>query len=713
VRAILEALGGRPVLLPIEARQKGPFYDGWQTLSWEQTQEAATPIEFKRRVKDSLNKPVLDEQGQEKREVYRSTTYGALLAGVVANGGNLGVLLGTPSRLKIALDGSEYALCTIDVDDDDATALMLAANPWLERTLRTRGSRGCNFWLWVERESYEASTRKIFFAGKDGAEDAARPFGEWRSDGGQTVIWGIHPKGMRYARVGEARAPARCKFAEIVWPAELACPWWRKTPWDSLVDDYGLPWSETKKGVLILNPPFFVGKYALEHEVLYEPDEAEFYQYGAERGLWEKKSRDAIQWEQTTDFKGIADQAGKPALLQKRTNTFLRGLVQQLAGAVEERGAFEREAGLIHLANCVLDLRVDPPKTHSFRSSFRSRNQVPVALDEDARCDLFLNELVQSAVSGEDADLLQRVGGALLLGPNIAQRFALLYGTAGAGKSTWINLMRMMIGEANCTQLRTKHLEERFELFFYIGKTLLIGPDVPGDFMQEDGAHVIKALVGGDPLTAERKQGGEAIQLRGTYNILLSCNSRLRIKLDGDSDAWRRRMLPILYNRPKPKKPDPLFLEKLFQSEASGILNWMIEGARRLLVEFKEVGGYRLSAVHEERIDSLLAESDSVRHFVRHAVAPRDMETVTLQELADAYTSFCEGKGWRAESFKRAQASMIDAVQEIHRMTPRNDIMRATGAMGEKKSQRGYKGLHLLPPERGGSAPNEQESLDV
>jgi len=36
---------------------------------------------------------------------------------------------------------------------------------------------------------------------------------------------------------------------------------------------------------------------------------------------------------------------------------------------------------------------------------------------------------------------------------------------------------------ANVTQLRTKHLAERFELFRYLKKTLLVGVDVEADFL--------------------------------------------------------------------------------------------------------------------------------------------------------------------------------------------------------------------------------------
>ena len=210
---------------------------------------------------------------------------------------------------------------------------------------------------------------------------------------------------------------------------------------------------------------------------------------------------------------------------------------------------------------------------------------------------------------------------------------------------------------------------------------------------------MLKALVGGDPLSAERKQGGEAIQITGDFHVVITCNSRLLIKLEGDSDAFRRRMLPILWEMPKPKKRDPDFLAHLFSSEASGILNWMLAGAVRTLEEKKSHGDFILSAMHQERIDSLLAESDSVRHFVQHGVVEAEGDTVTVHELTEAYMTYCDDKGWRAATFKRAGVSIVDAVSEFWHMTPRGDIKRA-GVDGDDKmkQQRGYKGLRIVAP---------------
>lgn len=696
VSSILKALGGHPVLLPFDPRVKGPRWDGWASLTWEHTQDPDRPLVWTKDNKDR-------KEGDPERIVWRESTYGRELDRVRREGGNLGVLLGSASRCKIALTGVVYVLCSIDIDSDEALAAFLELNPRLSRTLRTHGRRGGNLWLWVEREGYHAATKKIFHAAADGTPDKERAWGEWRADGGQTVIYGIHPEGMRYERVGEALSPLTIAFSEIRWPNDLSLPW-RLTPAEQLEADHGKPWKKTEKGEFKLNQPYFCAKYAQEHHTLYEPDEGRFYQYDRKRGLWVKTTPDVITWDLALDFKKMADEAKEPGLLFTRSNSMLEQLTDLLKGTVQKRHAFQREAGLIHLRNCMLDLRGGDLKQHDFSPLFYSRNQIPVDFDPAAECPRFLNDLVGSALSEDDADLLQRWAGALLLGPNIMQRFMLFYGTAGGGKSTLALLFRKMVGEDNCTQMRTKHLEERFEMSFYVGKQMLISPDVDGDFLQQEGAHVIKALVGGDPLSAERKQGGEAFQIIGDFHVLITCNSRLLINLQGDADAYRRRMIPLLWNKPKPKKRDTELLNYLMREEASGILNWMIAGAIRTLEEKKTHGDFRLSAEQEERIDSLLAESDSVRHFVQHGVVEAEGGDVTGNELVEAYTAYCEAKGWRAVSLKRAGTAIADAVSEFYHLSPRGDIKRTAFGEDKPKQQRGYKGIRALEIKLPGAA---------
>jgi phage/plasmid-associated DNA primase len=141
-----------------------------------------------------------------------------------------------------------------------------------------------------------------------------------------------------------------------------------------------------------------------------------------------------------------------------------------------------------------------------------------------------------------------------LFGYNLPQRFLILDGTANGGKGTFVRIIQALVGVVNTYQLRTECLQDRFETFRYRGKTLLIGPDVAGDFLTRKGASMLKVLVGGDPISAEGKGLNGDFAMFGTFNIVVTCNSRLRVRLEDDASAW-----PVVCwscvtsNRPRPK----------------------------------------------------------------------------------------------------------------------------------------------------------------
>lgn len=142
---------GEVVLLPIPLGQKWPIFTDWQKL----------------RVGD--NKRYRDE-----------------LITSITRGGNIGVLLGPASARIIALD----------LDADDLIDKWLARHPWLADTFRTKGKRGCQFFFRLE-DGCEYPNGKAVYPLKEND----RAIGELRlggAGGAQSVIFGVHPEGMRY-----------------------------------------------------------------------------------------------------------------------------------------------------------------------------------------------------------------------------------------------------------------------------------------------------------------------------------------------------------------------------------------------------------------------------------------------------------------------------------------------------------------------------------
>ena len=119
--------------------------------------------------------------------------------------GNTGVALGEKSGNLVALDLDDHALIEP----------FLKLNPWLNDTLQTHGARGRVFWFFMAGD-YPAKTVKL-------KTHSGADCGEFRSNGSQSIIRGIHPNGKQYQVLNMVK-PLEMDFASIVWPKEISNP---------------------------------------------------------------------------------------------------------------------------------------------------------------------------------------------------------------------------------------------------------------------------------------------------------------------------------------------------------------------------------------------------------------------------------------------------------------------------------------------------------
>jgi len=447
-----------------------------------------------------------------------------------------------------------------------------------------------------------------------------------------------------------------------------------------------------------INQPFWAGLYAAENIVLHEPAEKRFYQYDDHTGIWSPESAEAIEQRISSRILSAArDYDDTLAFLeQTRSHRTLQAIVGHLRGVAEQRAPFARTRRFIHCANQMIEFEGGQaiPVGKTFAPDFYSRNALPVPFDPSAQCHRFLNELLLPATCPEDASLIQRWFGCAILQHNVPQRFLILDGAAGRGKSQLSVLAEKLVGACNTGALRTKHLDERFELFRLARKTLLIGADVPGNFLMHPHASCLKALVGGDPLEAEAKNSNESFTLYGHFNVLITCNERLTVRLESDAGAWRRRLLIIRFEAPPPRKKIDDFGALLFREEGCGILNWAIQGAVNLLHETATTGDYMLTAAQEKRIDDLLAESSSLELFVKDCIERTDEGNLFKDEIEEAYALFCEGRGFTPLPKRIQQSQIPELMLRFHHVSEANSVPRQMPD-GTTKNQRGYRKVRI------------------
>ena len=460
---------------------------------------------------------------------------------------------------------------------------------------------------------------------------------------------------------------------------------------DKLIEEYGEPYYLNDKKLIGINESFWAGLHNDKNMQLYEPSEKCFYRYDDSTGLYIDVSADVIKQEISKRMLEISREKSISELERKRTNIILNNIIGQLKGISEKRDAFDRNTRrIVHLANGVIEFKADDkPDFVSFSPEFYSRNQSPISFDEYAQYPRFLNELLKPATSHDDAILIQKYTGLCLLGNNLVQRILILDGEAGRGKSTISIIIQKLVGLNNVTELRTSHLDSRFELFRYLKKTLLTGVDVPGDFLSKKGAHVLKALVGGDILDAEQKGGTGNFPLQGNFSVVITSNSRLQVRLDGDIGAWRRRLFIVRFEGPVPKKKIPDFAGVLITEEGSGILNWALCGLQMVLEDIRIHGDIQLIDAQSGVVDALLAESDSLRHFLNDCVVSDENSDLTVSEIEEAYAEYCPQKKWNPKPITIIRKELEGLMLELFQTTKSNSISRGS------KDAKGFRKVRL------------------
>ena len=459
-----------------------------------------------------------------------------------------------------------------------------------------------------------------------------------------------------------------------------------------LCKKYGQPvLFDDKDKCIGINQQYLAAEFAITHEPIYYLPEKCFYLYNRKNGTWSTVTEERLINSIGILIHNYAREYNDNKIDTYSNASVLTAILRLLKGQVENKDAFAKRKGtFVHCSNTMLEFNEKTYKWEKkdFSPHYYSRNQNPTHYNPDSKCPLFLNVLLSKAMEPDDIEHLQLYLGQCLIGVNLSQTFLLLIGTPGGGKSTLVNVIEGIVGRYNCTELRLEHMTGRFEISRTNGKTLLTGKDVNSEFMSGPGAGKLKTLTGADTMTAELKNSNEMFDIEGCFNIIITSNSNLRIKFDGDIEAWNRRVMIIKYEKSKTDKVIVNFAEKLLNEEGAGILNWALEGAAKLL---KANGTITKSPRQEGLVKMLLQSSRSFEVFAEMFIHPVVDTTITTEEVVTTYIRFCEQLEWPSFTERKAQQALHKWMRSKFAAPLRTDIKR------NGKNKRGYSGYQITP----------------
>jgi putative DNA primase/helicase len=301
----------------------------------------------------------------------------------------------------------------------------------------------------------------------------------------------------------------------------------------------------------------------------------------------------------------------------------------------------DRETGVIvAVANGLLDVETRRLLPHT--PQFFNQTSVPFAYDPQApQPEQWLHFLGQ--LWPKDRDPIDALGewfGYVTSGRLDLHKILLMVGPTRGGKGVIARLLSALIGRKNVAGPTLNSLGGEFGLAPLISKPLVIVSDAR--FVGKDSSVVVERLLsisGEDTLTVNRKYRQ---QWTGKLPCRLHIISNELPRLGDASTAIVGRIVLLLLENSWLGKEDH-DLEPALQSELTGILNWALEGLRRLTVTNEN--RFTRVASADEAITAMRDLASPVRAFVREKCELDPKREINCDQLYSTFRAWCDDSG--------------------------------------------------------------------
>lgn len=230
-------------------------------------------------------------------------------------------------------------------------------------------------------------------------------------------------------------------------------------------------------------------------------------------------------------------------------------------------------------------------------------------------------------------DLLEEVIGYTFYRRNELRKAFILIGDKANGKSTYLDMVKTLLGDDNTCAIDLGELGDRFKTAELFHKLANIGDDIGDDFISNPA--IFKKLVSGDRINAERK-GQDPFDFNSYAKLLFSANNIPRIKDKSGAVMSRLIIIPFYATFSKDDKDfDPYIKYRLRSDESMQYLIQVgIDGLKRVLKN----QSFTISAKVQKELDEYEINNNPILLFLKDA--PKIINEPTNQ-VYKKYVEFC------------------------------------------------------------------------
>jgi putative DNA primase/helicase len=277
-------------------------------------------------------------------------------------------------------------------------------------------------------------------------------------------------------------------------------------------------------------------------------------------------------------------------------------------------------------------------RTHEFFTLV----SLPYSFDPNAQCPMWLAFLERNLeADATRIAIVQEFFGLCLTPDTSFHKFLLMFGEGANGKSVLCAALRAVLGTENVSAVALEAFGERFALNSTLGKLANICPEIGEIDRVAEGR--LKSFTSGEEMQFERKHK-DPFPFRPTARLVLATNTLPRFA-DKSSGLWRRMiLLPMNVVIGEADRRYGMDDPSFWDTEAPGILNWAIEGLRRLRAERH----FTTSALCEEARQQYREELNPIRTFLADHFHENNAAQIATKDVYQRYTEWCAGNGYKA-----------------------------------------------------------------
>jgi len=350
---------------------------------------------------------------------------------------------------------------------------------------------------------------------------------------------------------------------------------------------------------------------------------------------------------------------------------------------------------LLACSNGLVDLITGYAHRHT--PYFLTMNAVDYAYDPDAECpqfDQFLDEIFPGSALQlpEDFDdwpddrkdaqqrreLVQEIFGYLLSGDTRQQKLFLFLGKSRSGKGTLARVLRRLIGAANVIGFALESLDNDFGAEDLIDKQVAIVGDARLDGKSHKAVSRLLSYSGEDAVTVNRKNEKK---WHGTLGVRFLILTNPLLHFTDASGVIATRFVPALFSESFLGRENGRLSDELL-TELPGILNWAIEGLRRL----RDRGHFLLPPSSLDVLARIAKKAAPVLNFIDDECERGPDCESDRDALYDLYKTWCQENGHRPMNKASFVSALEDADPSIKCTRPRAEegarrpyVMRGIG----------------------------------